>query len=116
MGKQPCVPCLRSDIDRSRTSYATYPSALRPDSGHVLVGSEKFAIILILLALDHLPDPSAGTRWSAECSLRKLNQLPYLDSKHEYLWGGKRAAEVAERDVPVLRADKSHTTCRRVIL
>ena len=38
-----------------------------------------------------------------------LNQLPYLDSKHEYLWGGRRAAEIAQRDVPTIRADKAHT-------
>ena len=43
------------------------------------------------------------------CALNSLNQLPYLDQKHEYLWGGRRASEVAERDIPILRADKSHT-------
>jgi chloride channel 3/4/5 len=39
----------------------------------------------------------------------RLNQLPYLDSKHEYLWGSRIADEVADRTVPVLRADKPHT-------
>ncbi|KIR73629.1 voltage-gated chloride channel [Cryptococcus deuterogattii CA1014] len=38
-----------------------------------------------------------------------LNQLPYLDSKHEYLWGSRRASSVADRSVPHLRADKPHT-------
>ncbi|WVR07458.1 hypothetical protein IAU60_004499 [Kwoniella sp. DSM 27419] len=38
-----------------------------------------------------------------------LNQLPYLDQKHEYLWGSRRASAVADRNVPVLRADKQHT-------
>ncbi|WVQ81895.1 hypothetical protein IAT38_004022 [Cryptococcus sp. DSM 104549] len=38
-----------------------------------------------------------------------LNQLPYLDSKHEYLWGSRRASSVADRAVPHLRADKPHT-------
>lgn len=40
---------------------------------------------------------------------RSLNQLPYLDSKHEYLWGSRRASSVADRSVPHLRADKPHT-------
>lgn len=39
----------------------------------------------------------------------RLNQLPYLDSKHEYLWGSRVVDEVADRSVPVLRADKPHT-------
>ncbi|ORY35468.1 putative voltage-gated chloride channel [Naematelia encephala] len=38
-----------------------------------------------------------------------LNQLPYLDAKHEYLWGGRRVSEIADRHVPYLRADKTHT-------
>ncbi|WWD19024.1 hypothetical protein CI109_103482 [Kwoniella shandongensis] len=38
-----------------------------------------------------------------------LNQLPYLDAKHEYLWGSRRAATIADRSVPILRADKQHT-------
>ncbi|WWC90776.1 uncharacterized protein L201_005713 [Kwoniella dendrophila CBS 6074] len=38
-----------------------------------------------------------------------LNQLPYLDQKHEYLWGSRRATSVADRSVPTLRADKQHT-------
>ena len=49
---------------------------------------------------------SFSAKGHADCS---LNQLPYLDAKHEHLWGGRRAAEVAERDVPVLRADKTYT-------
>ena len=35
--------------------------------------------------------------------------MPYLDAKHEYLWGSRVADEVADRNVPVLRADKPHT-------
>ncbi len=38
-----------------------------------------------------------------------LNQLPFLDQKHEYLWGGRQASEVVQRDIPILRAEKSHT-------
>ncbi|ODN78803.1 hypothetical protein L202_04354 [Cryptococcus amylolentus CBS 6039] len=38
-----------------------------------------------------------------------LNQLPYLDSKNEYLWGSRRASTVADRSTPHLRADKPHT-------
>ncbi|WVF72754.1 hypothetical protein IAT40_007572 [Kwoniella sp. CBS 6097] len=38
-----------------------------------------------------------------------LNQLPYLDQKHEYLWGSRRASSIADRSVPILRADKQHT-------
>nr|XP_018261404.1 voltage-gated chloride channel [Kwoniella dejecticola CBS 10117]OBR83562.1 voltage-gated chloride channel [Kwoniella dejecticola CBS 10117] len=38
-----------------------------------------------------------------------LNQLPYLDQKHEYLWGSRRASSVADKTVPILRADKPHT-------
>jgi chloride channel 3/4/5 len=38
-----------------------------------------------------------------------LNQLPYLDSKHEYIWGGRRVLEVADSESPHLRADKSHS-------
>jgi chloride channel 3/4/5 len=57
----------------------------------------------------------------------ELNQLPYLDSKHEYLWGNLqindvvRSYEVTERtrnilvvyqvqrDVPVIRVDEMNT-------
>ncbi|ORX38562.1 chloride channel [Kockovaella imperatae] len=38
-----------------------------------------------------------------------LNQLPYLDSKGEYLWGKRQVLDVADTDVPYLRADKLHT-------
>ena len=38
-----------------------------------------------------------------------LNQLPYLDSKGEYLWGGRRVSKIADTEVPHLRADKTHT-------
>ena len=38
-----------------------------------------------------------------------LNQLPYLDSKHDFVWAGRQAVEAADSDVPVLRADKAHT-------
>lgn len=38
-----------------------------------------------------------------------LNQLPYLDAKHEYLWDQRRVVDLADPDVPVLRADKAHT-------
>lgn len=38
-----------------------------------------------------------------------LNQLPYLDSKHEYLWGSRVAEEVADTSAPTLHADKPYT-------
>lgn len=41
--------------------------------------------------------------------IASMNQLPYLDAKHEYFWGSRLVSEVAERDVPILRADKVHT-------
>ncbi|EIW67300.1 hypothetical protein TREMEDRAFT_34025 [Tremella mesenterica DSM 1558] len=41
-----------------------------------------------------------------------LNQLPFLDSKHEYLWGGRRAIDVADHEVPFLRADKVNSVRR----
>lgn len=59
-----------------------------------------------------LSEPSLPPR---TCILRiklmefSLNQLPYLDSKHEYLWGSRVVEEVADRSIPVLRADKTHT-------
>ncbi|KAF4620845.1 hypothetical protein D9613_000727 [Agrocybe pediades] len=39
----------------------------------------------------------------------ELNQLPYLDSKHEYLWGSLQINEVISRDVEVVRLDKKNT-------
>ncbi|WVN85875.1 uncharacterized protein L203_101027 [Cryptococcus depauperatus CBS 7841] len=38
-----------------------------------------------------------------------LNQLPYLDSKHEYLWGSRRASTITDKSIPHLRADKPYT-------
>ncbi|KAH7097978.1 chloride channel [Auriculariales sp. MPI-PUGE-AT-0066] len=39
----------------------------------------------------------------------QLNQLPYLESKHQYLWGGMSVADVAERHVAVIRLDEDNT-------
>lgn len=38
-----------------------------------------------------------------------LSQLPYLDSKHEYLWGNLQIADVIARDVEVIQLDKKNT-------
>ncbi|RDB25370.1 H(+)/Cl(-) exchange transporter 5 [Hypsizygus marmoreus] len=39
----------------------------------------------------------------------ELNQLPYLDSKHEYLWGKLQINDVTARDVEVIRLDRKNT-------
>ncbi|KAG6845930.1 hypothetical protein H0H87_000736 [Tephrocybe sp. NHM501043] len=39
----------------------------------------------------------------------ELNQLPYLDSKHEYLWGNLQINDVTARDVEVIRLDRENT-------
>ncbi|KAG6841885.1 hypothetical protein C0991_005615 [Blastosporella zonata] len=39
----------------------------------------------------------------------ELNQLPYLDSKHEYLWGNLQINDVTARDVEVIRLDRTNT-------
>ncbi|KAJ7072261.1 chloride channel [Mycena amicta] len=38
-----------------------------------------------------------------------LSQLPYLDSKHEYLWGSLQVNDVTVRDVEVIRLDHTNT-------
>ncbi|KAK0195698.1 chloride channel [Armillaria mellea] len=38
-----------------------------------------------------------------------LSQLPYLDSKIEYLWGKLTIGDVNDRDVEVIRLDRSNT-------
>lgn len=52
---------------------------------------------------------SSSSRDESKLITHSLNQLPYLDSKHEYLWGSRVVEEIADRSVPVLRADKVHT-------
>ncbi|KAF8664358.1 hypothetical protein AX16_000730 [Volvariella volvacea WC 439] len=39
----------------------------------------------------------------------ELQQLPYLDSKHEYLWGNLQIADVTVRDAEVIRLDRTNT-------
>ncbi|KAF8070501.1 chloride channel [Lyophyllum atratum] len=39
----------------------------------------------------------------------ELNQLPYLDSKHEYLWGSLQINDVTARDVEAIRLDRKNT-------
>ncbi|KDR75843.1 hypothetical protein GALMADRAFT_248571 [Galerina marginata CBS 339.88] len=39
----------------------------------------------------------------------ELSQLPYLDSKHEYLWGNLQINDVTSRDVEVIRLDRKNT-------
>ncbi|KAG5725593.1 H(+)/Cl(-) exchange transporter 3, partial [Termitomyces sp. T112] len=39
----------------------------------------------------------------------ELSQLPYLDLKHEYLWGSLQINDVTARDVEVIRLDKKNT-------
>ena len=38
-----------------------------------------------------------------------LNQLPFLDARRTHLWSHHTIGSIAEQDLPVLRADKSHT-------
>ncbi|EKM81010.1 hypothetical protein AGABI1DRAFT_37258 [Agaricus bisporus var. burnettii JB137-S8] len=39
----------------------------------------------------------------------ELNQLPYLDYKHEYLWGNLQISDVTSRDPDVIRLDENNT-------
>ncbi|KAG6891476.1 hypothetical protein C0992_006207 [Termitomyces sp. T32_za158] len=39
----------------------------------------------------------------------ELNQLPYLDSKHEYLWGNLQINDVTAHDAEVIRLDTMNT-------
>ncbi|KAJ7647251.1 chloride channel [Roridomyces roridus] len=39
----------------------------------------------------------------------ELSQLPYLDSKHEYLWGNLNVNDATRRDVEVIRLDRTNT-------
>ncbi|KAF9815592.1 hypothetical protein IEO21_04513 [Rhodonia placenta] len=38
-----------------------------------------------------------------------LSQLPYLDAKHEYIWGKLQIDDVTDRDVDVIRGDRENT-------
>jgi chloride channel 3/4/5 len=38
-----------------------------------------------------------------------MNQLPYLECKHEYLWGARTLQEAVNTRVDVIRADHDHT-------
>jgi len=39
----------------------------------------------------------------------ELNQLPYLDSKHEYLWENLQINDVSSREAEVIRLDQKNT-------
>ncbi|KAF9012379.1 voltage-gated chloride channel [Cyathus striatus] len=39
----------------------------------------------------------------------ELNQLPYLDSKHEYLWGNVQINDIVSKDVEIIRLDRKNT-------
>jgi chloride channel 3/4/5 len=39
----------------------------------------------------------------------ELNQLPYLDSKHEYLWGNLQINDVTSRDAEIIKLDQKNT-------
>ncbi|KAF9529368.1 clc channel [Crepidotus variabilis] len=39
----------------------------------------------------------------------ELSELPYLDTKHEYLWGNTLISDVMQRDVDVIRLDRKNT-------
>ncbi|KAI0929941.1 hypothetical protein AcV5_006776 [Taiwanofungus camphoratus] len=39
----------------------------------------------------------------------ELSQLPYLDAKHDYLWGSLQIDDVTDRDVDVIRVDREKT-------
>ncbi|TBU33934.1 chloride channel [Dichomitus squalens] len=38
-----------------------------------------------------------------------LSQLPYLDAKHEYIWGPYQMSDVTDRDVEAIRLDQPNT-------
>ncbi|KIM40078.1 hypothetical protein M413DRAFT_446233 [Hebeloma cylindrosporum] len=39
----------------------------------------------------------------------ELNQLPYLDAKHEYLWGNLQINDVTSRDAEIIKLDQKNT-------
>ncbi|KAI0358560.1 hypothetical protein OH77DRAFT_1494220 [Trametes cingulata] len=39
----------------------------------------------------------------------ELSQLPYLDAKHDYVWGNLQISDVTDRDVDVIRVDRENT-------
>ncbi|KAI0775828.1 chloride channel [Trametes elegans] len=39
----------------------------------------------------------------------ELSQLPYLDAKHDYVWGSLQINDVTDRDVDVIRIDRENT-------
>ncbi|KAF9501534.1 hypothetical protein BDN71DRAFT_1550108 [Pleurotus eryngii] len=39
----------------------------------------------------------------------ELSQLPYLDAKHEYLWGHLQIGDATDRDVSTIKLDKGNT-------
>ncbi|KAI0633238.1 chloride channel [Trametes polyzona] len=39
----------------------------------------------------------------------ELSQLPYLDAKHDYIWGNLQINDVTDRDVDVIRVDRENT-------
>ncbi|TFK85536.1 hypothetical protein K466DRAFT_588014 [Polyporus arcularius HHB13444] len=39
----------------------------------------------------------------------ELSQLPYLDAKHDYIWGAHQMSDVTDRDVEVIRVDRTNT-------
>jgi len=39
----------------------------------------------------------------------ELSQLPYLDAKHEYIWGAFAVSDVTERHVETIHAEQSNT-------
>ncbi|KAI0744080.1 chloride channel [Daedaleopsis nitida] len=39
----------------------------------------------------------------------ELSQLPYLDAKHDYIWGALQINDVTDRDVEVIRVDRTNT-------
>ena len=38
-----------------------------------------------------------------------VQQLPYLDAKHTYLWGNVQVGDVLRRDVPAIKLDEKQT-------
>lgn len=41
--------------------------------------------------------------------MARMSQLPYLECKHEYLWGARTLQEVVNNRVDMIRADHDHT-------
>lgn len=39
----------------------------------------------------------------------EMNKLPFLDAKHDYLWGDLEISDIVDRDVPTIQLEKENT-------